>query len=248
MQILRGIFKQQYLPSMQDNRYCQSIRFLLLLWIFLNMYCDIVMPDKNEKEFIEVAETLGYKAICFCYNGKIHELKLETDLEVFTSSIGKGKADIQLFKADPGLRNVIETKKADVVFDLGLNKQKDSLHYRSSDLNHVTAQLLAKNNVVLGIAFNTILSCDGMFRAQVLGRVKQNIMLAKKYGFNIAIFSFADSQYKMRSPQDLAAFGISLGLEPKNAKAAVNTLYGLIKDKAKKASGYYICDGVEVVE
>ena len=29
---------------------------------------DIVIPNNNEKEFVSIAEKLGYKTLCFLYN------------------------------------------------------------------------------------------------------------------------------------------------------------------------------------
>ena len=76
----------------------------------------------------------------------------------------------------------------------------------------------------------------------------QNIRFARKFKFELAIASFATSPDKMRSPHDLKAFLITLGMHPKESKESLTAISNKIQDKLKKKSPSYIAEGIELIE
>jgi RNase P/RNase MRP subunit p30 len=202
------------------------------------MYCDIVFPNKNEKEFIAMASLLGYSDLCFAYEKEknLSNLQAKTKVNLHSAIITDAKnvkkakklADVVIVKAANN-RHIIEKAKPDIIFGLEESPAKDFIHHRNSGLNHVLCELARINKVMVGFSFNFILKTKGMLRSQIIGRMSQNIRLCRKYKVTTAISSFATNPYEMRSPHDLIAFGITLGMHPSEAKKSLKSVVERIR-------------------
>ena len=171
---------------------------------------DIVIPDKNEKAFQDMAEQLGIKRLIFLYEKK-------------GKLIGKGKKEIIVWKAGDELRNVIEKSNVDIIFGLEEMSKADFLHHRGSGLNHVLAELIRKKKRIVGFSFSSLLRVNGTKRAQFMGRMQQNFRLCKKYKVETLIASFAKDPSEMRRASDLGSLFLSLGMEPGMMKKALES-------------------------
>ena len=101
-------------------------------------------------------------------------------------------------------------------------KGKDHLHWRNSGLNQVMLSLAKKNNVAVGFALQSILQTEGVKRAQLLGRMMQNVGLCRKYKVKMTLCSFARDIWGLRSASDMQGFGRIIGMTPKEAKEALD--------------------------
>ena len=127
-----------------------------------------------------------------------------------------------IFKGDIDLiRKLIETKKVNIIVDSELNSYKDNLNFRNSGLNQVICRLASKNNVSICFNFNSVLRSNSLNRAKILGRMMQNIKLCRKYKVKMILSSLAANEYELRSKDALKSFGIIIGMNPKEAKDAV---------------------------
>jgi len=216
---------------------------------------DIIFPKNNEKEFIKTALKLGYKNICFLYDykAKIKKIK-EKNLDIFSGIItGPAEmkkarnADLIVVKSSEKDRHVFEKAKPDLIFDLELKAKKDFIHHRNSGLNHVLCNLAKKNKILVGFSLSSLLSTKDMLRSQIIGRIKQNIRLCRKYKIKTVLASFATTPYEMRSSHDLISLGISLGMHPKEAKESLQNALQKINSNKKKKSPDYIAEGIEIV-
>jgi len=97
---------------------------------------------------------------------------------------------------------------------------KDPLDQKNSGVDDVMARLMAEHGTAIEICLAELLSCYGAARAQVIGRMRQNIMLAKKYRTPLVLTSGSSGPMGMRTPHDMYSLGISLGMDPYMAKAA----------------------------
>lgn len=196
---------------------------------------DIVFPNKNEHEFFEMAQRLGYTGLVLAYPSKQSaddSSKPPAGLRVKTAVLAEPRKAYQL--REQGIltlvqcsdqdRPVLERGSADVLFGAESTQPKDYAHQRGSGLNHIMCELAHKNKVAIGFSFADVLACFGSKRAQVLGRMMQNIRLCRKYKTAMVIGSFAHDPWKMRSPHDLQAFFIVLGMHPAEAKNAMQWL------------------------
>lgn len=193
---------------------------------------DIVFPDKNEHEFFALARTLGYAGLVCVYPSPAaaqHALKPPAGLRVRTAVLTDPRKARQfrqqgimtIVRCSESDRAVLEQGAADVLFGAESTQPKDYAHQRGSGLNHVMAELAAKNKVAIGFSLASILAVTGSQRAQLLGRMMQNIMLCRKYKVPMVIGSFATDPWKMRSPHDLQSFFVLLGMHPADAKKAL---------------------------
>jgi RNase P/RNase MRP subunit p30 len=193
---------------------------------------DIVFPEKNEQEFFEMAKKLGYSGLVLVYTSPAAAKsapKAPAGFNVRTAVLAEPKKAFQLrsqgiltfVQCSDQDRAILERGSADVLFGAESTQPKDYMHQRGSGLNHVMCALAKKNRVAIGFSFAKILESSGSQRAQILGRMMQNIMLCRKYKVKTVIGSFAKDPWKMRSPHDLASFFTVLGMHPAEAKIAL---------------------------
>lgn len=188
------------------------------------MLIDIVFPENNEAEFISMAKRLGYDALVFVYNGKKDlpkcEMKLLKGIAVDDRTSGRPNNDVVLARMPT--RQLIERLKPDIIYELEQDARKDYMHQRNSGLDHINAAICKKHGMSVGFSFASLFL---EHRPRTMGRMKQNIMLCRKYKLHMTIASFARSPYMMRSPHDLASLFITLGMHQKEAQEGIMLQY-----------------------
>lgn len=182
------------------------------------MFIDIVFAKGNEEEFLERAKVLGSKLL-FVYKDNPKKIA-----GAHSGLLKPGKADLILGGYE---RKYFENPKYKVLYGFELAEKKDGLHKRNSGLNHVLCRLAAEKGKVLAFDFNNLLYAKD--KQVVLGRMKQNAVLIRKYGCEHLVASFAKKPEDMRAGKDYEALLQELGFDGKQAKQATNSLSGLIK-------------------
>ena len=186
---------------------------------------DIVIPNNNEKEFIAIAEKLGFKGICFLYELKDYlakqekfvndgkKIKIYNGILVNSKNIRKintksKSADAFIVaKSSNNDREAIEKSNADIIFSLEEGAKKDFIHQRASGLNHILCKLAKENNVIVGFSLSSILNARN--KHEILGRIMQNIKICRKFKAKTIVGSFAEKPFEMRSAHDIISlFGI----------------------------------------
>lgn len=173
---------------------------------------DIVVPQGNEEAFIVMAEKLGYTSLGFAYDEKKFQKKskelaqLKSSITcisyVLLSTISSKKVkDHSIVQVSPetNLRTVIQQMRPEYITSLEFKKH-DFIHHRSG-LNQVLGTLMKQYNVKL--AFNLHFLFSTKYKAEVLGRMKHNLHIAKKYAVEVLPFSFAKEPYNMKSPKEV---------------------------------------------
>lgn len=194
---------------------------------------DIVFPDKNAQDFIEIAEKLGYSGLVLVYGAKadvpdLNKFRTKIKLKAALLSPQKKvqsarlKSKLVFVKAVEDNRFAFEKSMPDLVFAIEEAQPRDFMHQRGSGLNHIMCRFAKENNVKIGFSFNSILNSSGMSRAQVIGRMQQNILLCRKFKCRTVIASFAKDPYEMRAPKDLMAFFTEIGMHQKEAKDSLD--------------------------
>lgn len=185
---------------------------------------DIVVPNGNEDELIEMAHRLGYKQLLFLYKkptpAPATKLPIKTLSGVMLSKPTQTYRDtITATASSEQDRAFLEHNPPTIMYDFETIRSPDMMHERVSGLNQVLCKLAAGKTRVY-FSFRNILATQGMQRARLLGRIMQNIMLCRKYNVQIGIASFAINPYEMRSPYDLKSYFIQLKMTPEEAKDA----------------------------
>jgi len=104
-------------------------------------------------------------------------------------------------------RRILEKEPIDILL-LNQSLRKDRLKQRDSGFNQILAKLAKKKNIVIGINLDEIISSKIKSKAEILGRVKQNIKLCNKNKLNMKFIS----KKNKRSLYDLRALGLILGM------------------------------------
>jgi len=184
---------------------------------------DIVFPNKNEKQFVQIAEKLGIKQLIFVYKSEKEfyteksKVEITNALLVEASKVRKTQ-DKKILTVCKASREAIE-RKADIVYGFELQEGKDKTHYRLSGLNQVLCKLATRKKVKIGLSVSELLVVKG--QVVTMGRMMQNIRLCTKYKTPMKIASFASNPYQMRSSEDLTALFKQLGMQPNQIKQAL---------------------------
>lgn len=103
--------------------------------------------------------------------------------------------------------------------------------YKRSDsgVDHIIAKFAAENGVAIEINFHEVLETFMKIRSFVLGHMRLNVELARKYGTPVIITSGARSKWDMRDPRELAAIGQVLGMSLEESMSSVSEITRKIK-------------------
>ncbi len=176
---------------------------------------DIVFPNKNEEEFIDVAKKLGIPGLIFAYKSPAEFYQGKPNFQ-FTNALLVEPRNMQKAKQAHALaictasREAIE-RGASIVFGFEQDDRKDHTHFRSSGLNQVLCKLAKEKGVAIGFSFSSILNSFGQKRAILLGRMMQNITFCRKYKTPMWLASFATTPYDMRAKAEIESFFKQLG-------------------------------------
>lgn len=192
---------------------------------------DFVFPKNNEQEFIRTAQALGITDLVFVY-GMPQQKDAPQDSSTTSrpeSGVSDGTHSVRVTTAtlcdkppstNPKhktfskgtllannteyIRQFAEHPLVSIFFGVEKN-QKDFIHHRGSGLNQIITAILSKKKKKYYIDFHLLLESTPKQRGQIIGRMKQNIMLCKKDGVEYGIATFAHSPWQMRPPKDLQA-------------------------------------------
>lgn len=113
-----------------------------------------------------------------------------------------------------------------------------------SRIDYVMVKLAKKNNVAIGFEFRSLLQSSGEDRSRVFSRMRGNAKIVRKFGAPFVITSGAMSEWDIRAPSELIAFGRVLGFESPQITKAISA--GLIEGNRKRLGGKWVMPGVEV--
>ena len=159
------------------------------------MYCDIVLFE-NSTSLNSLTKNLGFDKLIF-----------KNDFNKIGLVISSGAAND---------RKLIEANKVKILVDPHVNPLKDNFHFRSSGLDQVMCKLANKNNIAIGFSLSSLIN------PLLLGRMKQNIRLCRKYGVKMKFFTFAKNKYELRNREDLLGFLRAFGMTGKEAKESLS--------------------------
>jgi len=241
-------------------------------------FYDLNIHPENLKEagdIVKTAEKLGWHGICLVeyfndlnnfkkFSEGVLNLKKDTALEIFTGAKIKAKnikdirknarkslnyADIIFACGDFNINREFQIPEIDVLSYPERGIQRDFNDQKNSGIDHIISKLLAGHKAAYEINFSGILDSYGIVRAQIMGRIIQNIKLSRKYNFLTILASGAGDMYGMRAPLDFIAVAKALGMTGTEAKNSVtrNPEKILVKSINRKNPDV-IMEGLEVVD
>ena len=208
------------------------------------------------EEILETAKILGWDGVCL--TGKAR--KEVSGLDVLTGAMIAAPVRKNARKAlelvDMALveggdesvnRMASECWEVDVLAHSERNTNKDFMHQRNSGIDHIMARFMKERGIAIEISFTEVLNSSGNSRARILGRMRQNVMLARKYGTPLVLTSGARDKWGLRAPGELMAFGKCLGMTELEARDAVSPA-ALLKKVSDRKNPNVILKGLEVLE
>ncbi len=196
------------------------------------MFIDVCIPNNNEEEFIKIATALGTKGLLFLYEKQQKDLKLlqtKTKLKLYSGIITKTNTNKPGIIFAKGEQQNIENKNMKFLYDFEELEQKDSFHYRRSGVNQVLSAIMKEKEKVLVFDMEKII-IHSRAREMLLGRMMQNLMLAKKYKLTTVICSLATKPEHLRAEMEYASLIRSFGYE-ELAKQATENLHLILEEK-----------------
>ena len=179
------------------------------------------MPEdliyKTSKDLEKISKLIGFDSITFVDdNSSSYEDYVVVQNKKSLLS-AKKKSKKVIFSAD---------KKTDLKEIIGLKpwcmtnlefQDKDFIHHRAG-LNQVLASEMKDNSIRYAPSLQLLFSTK--YKPQVMGRIKQNILVCRKYGVKIRAFTLAKDKNSMKSYRDLVSLLMLLGLDSIYAKKA----------------------------
>ncbi len=137
-------------------------------------------------------------------------------------------------------RAAVENPRVDLLVHPEL-KRKDS------GMDHVMMKLAAENNVAIELNFREYLHSYKRIRSYVLSHMRNNVMLAQKYGAHIVAASGAESVWDMRAGRELASLAYICGLDREKAVKSVSDVPLYLVKRTAEIRDRTLKDGVKVV-
>jgi len=135
--------------------------------------------------------------------------------------------------SDEANRAAVETPAADIL-----------LPGDDSRVDYVMVKLAKKNSVAIGFEFRQLLQSSGEDRSRIFSMMRATAKLVRKFGASFVITSGAMSEWDLRAPSELTAFGRVLGFETPGITKAISAW--LIERNRKRLGGKWVMPGVEV--
>lgn len=187
------------------------------------MFTDFVIPGNNEKEFISMAEKLGYHNLIFLY--PFNKATKKTNAVIISKKDLSCGLDSRLVvvKAIDENRAFFNSKKVDIIYGLEKISGKDYLHHKASGMNQVLSKLAKQNNISVGFSISMILDAAKHKKHIIMSRISQNIRFCRKYNVDMITASFASHPYQMRAPKDLISLMQDLGMTGSEARNSLQS-------------------------
>lgn len=184
---------------------------------------DIIIPTNNEEILLNRCISMGIREVILAYKKITNDLliklkklqklyKINIKYGIIINSKKSSNYMLRIKRQYPDLiiiinyepnkdiiRNIIERVSDIYIYNIEFDKRVDFIHQRNSGINHILAKIISKNNISLIINFNNYILSSKKDQARILGRIKQNLLLAKKFSFNYNVKSFANYPYEIKS-------------------------------------------------
>ncbi|MGM5479957.1 MAG: hypothetical protein ACQESC_00690 [Nanobdellota archaeon] len=176
---------------------------------------DIVIAQPGEETaFIETAKRLGFDELLLLYeetSGRQAQHVTDSALTIKKGVIlhstrvspwMKSFDEIALL----GTRNTTIPKGITLLINNEFEPEKDFMHQRRSGLNHVVLSTCHEKGISVIVGVTDVFKNDMNRQAVLLGRIRQNNVLARRKNVFYSVVSLARSPEKMRSSHDMKAF------------------------------------------
>ncbi|MDD5254166.1 MAG: RNase P subunit p30 family protein [Candidatus Nanoarchaeia archaeon] len=174
---------------------------------------DLVLEDFDNPE------KYGFSAFY-----KVNTYKIKSQKE-----INKIKDKIVIVEGGDLNYEILTSSNVDILLNPETEGGKDFLHHRNSGLNQSLCKLAYKKGIIVAISISRLLESNN--KAELIGRIKQNVRLCRKYKIPVLISSFASKEENLRNYNDIKTLALFLGLSTQDFKESSYLFEKLLKDK-----------------
>jgi ribonuclease P/MRP protein subunit RPP1 len=209
-------------------------------------YCILASSD----EIIRKAEGLGWDGVCILESGTAVKEMPRSRMDVMKGLL------IETAKPDEARSAAQRARKIqEIVAVRGLNEDVNRIASETPEvdillpgpgarIDFVMVKLARKNNVAVGFDFSQLLHSSRRERSSAFSVMLENAKIVKKFGAPFVLTSGAVSEWDLRAPSELAAFGRVLGLDAPSIREAMSGK--MAEENRKRLGGKWVMPGVEV--
>jgi ribonuclease P/MRP protein subunit RPP1 len=199
--------------------------------------------DASIADLLSVAKRYGYTGIAITnhdniVNENMASNSLFSGVEIQAHSVFDLKRKVKLHWSKVSLlavhggndkinRAAVENPKVDVLAHPCGEKGEGGL-------NHVLVRYAAENSVAIDFNMNAIIQSRRGDRARILGKMRENLKLVRKYNAPMILTSHARSIYDLRGPREMIALAALFGMSKEEATSALCDIPKGILDKRWK--------------
>ena len=208
-------------------------------------YC--IKADGDAPSISARAAELGWDGICILSDGKVREggtTSLVRGLLIEASSPEGLKRAVRSRRKEFGIiavlgkdeemnRAATETAEADILIPAAGTK-----------VDVIMARLARENGVRIAFDFSQLLHSTLEERGRLFSQMAVNAMCVRKARAPFILTSGALSEFGLRAPSELSAFGRLLGFQDAGCMSCIDDR--LVRENMKRLSGRWVMPGVEV--
>jgi ribonuclease P/MRP protein subunit RPP1 len=200
--------------------------------------------DAQVAELLRVAKRYGYAGIAITNHDAVVQEQSEsnavfTGVEIHAKSVVELKSKIKRYWSNVALvavhggedrinRAAVENVKVDILAHPCGEKGE-------SGLNHVLVRYAAENGIAIDFNMNALIQSRRGDRARIIGKMRENLKLVRKYNAPMILTSHAHSIYDLRAPREMIALATLFGMTKEEAKSALCDIpVGILEKKWKK--------------
>jgi ribonuclease P/MRP protein subunit RPP1 len=201
--------------------------------------------DTAVEELVRVAKRYGYAGLALTNHDDavVYEYSdsktVFTGVEIRAQSIVELKRKIQLYWGNVAVvavhggnekinRAAVENPKVDIL-------AHPSGERGEGGLNHVLVRYAAENGVAIDFNMHALIHSRRGDRARIIGKMRENLKLVRKYAAPVIVTSHARSVYDLRAPREMIALATLFGMTNEEATRALSeTPAGVLEKRWKK--------------
>jgi len=216
---------------------------LMLNYFDLNVHA-YPETDASVEELLSVAKRYGYAGIAITNHDEVVQEQKESNavfygVEIKANSVSDLKRKIKLHWGKVPLlavhggndkinRAAVENPKVDILAHPCGEKGEGGL-------NHVLVRYAAENGVAIDFNMDAIIHSRRGERARILGKMRENLKLVRKYNAPMILTSHARSIYDLRAPLEMIALAALFGMSKEEATGALCDIpKGVLEKRWKK--------------
>ncbi len=198
----------------------------------------------SAEELLRVAKRYGYAGIVITNHDDVVQERsdsnnLFTGVEIRAQSVVELKRKIKLHWGNVALvavhggnekinRAAVENPKVDILAHPSGEKGEGGL-------NHVLVRYAADNGVAIDFNMNALIHNRRGDRARIIGKMRENLKLVRKFNAPAILTSHARSVYDLRAPREMIALASLFGMTKEEATRALSdTPAGILEKRWKK--------------